>query len=708
MRKRVIKALYRSGTIFVILLIVILVKQDMTAAGWMHSLVINLADAELTLVGEDEGDWAAYFASPAGDVNGDGLGDAFIGAPMAGEKVCPYPLNPDGSCPGLAKGQGVAYLVLGRTEELPSGPVSLADAEASFLGCEISSMTARQLYTAGDVNGDGFDDLLISGWKCGENFTGIAYLFLGRQDVSEWGRFFPVAQADASFLGENEKDFLSYYVSTAGDINGDGYDDFLITSTHYDIPGDPPVTDAGKVYLMLGRENPNWGNNYDLSNADASFLGSQEGDRIGRSAVGVGDVNGDGYDDILIGAKSSDTGGIDAGENYLFLGRATQNDPNYDPVNKPWWGNNFPVGNADASFIGEAEYDESGRRVANAGDVNGDGLSDMLMQAALNDYAGPDAGIAYLVLGREAADWGKGFSLSNADASFIGEDRRDQAGRRLSGAGDVNDDGYDDFLIGAPHFSEEDGVPDSDDTPPITDGRAYLIFGRPEADWGLYYPLSLADVIHIGKPDVGVAGYDIAWLDDFNGDQIDDYLIAAYGGRNNWSVPGEAYVILGSATPKPVQFLPDLPMITPNKWQRFTGEYWDPNSWSDIEVAELVLEETGNSGKGIKVRYIQSNNELFLWDSVGSDWVGPCIVGTPGILDNGKFHLDCQGSSILNDDEHVLRVMWRGRWINNIGFSQTFLTYLRSIDEKGNDSQYWDFGIWGIPPNQLFLPAVLK
>jgi hypothetical protein len=701
------KKAYQLGLLCIVLLLSLVGTVNDSTAYWQHTLFIDLEDADLTLAGEDEGDWTGYFASPAGDVNGDGLGDALVGAPMAGNKECPYPEEPDGSCPGLAKGEGVGYLVLGK----PGGgwspnPLNLADADASFLGCEVTSMTARQLYTAGDVNGDGFDDILISGWKCADDYRGLAYLFLGRADVNFWGHYYSVDNADAIFVGECTQDFLSYYVSTAGDVNGDGYDDFLISSTHYDLPLDPSdpcdldesLHDPGKVYLILGRASANWGKNFNLANADASFIGLQDGDRIGRSQTGVGDVNGDGYDDFLIGAKSSDTGGVDAGENYLFLGRADVGT----------WGQNRSVSFADASFVGEEPGDESGRRVAAAGDVNGDGLDDMLMQSALNDYAGPDAGIAYLVLGRASANWGTAFPLANADASFTGEVRRDQAARRLSGAGDVNGDGYDDFLIGAPHFSDNEEGGEGEPELPGFNGRSYLIYGRPAVDWGLYYPLSQADVIHVGKPEVGVAGYDNAWLDDFNGDGIDDYMIAAYGGRNNWTVAGEAYVVLGSATPQPMQFLPDYHEVI-YTWQRFTGEFWEPNGWADIKNAELVLEDISANGMGFRVSYDHATNAIRLRNSSGSSWIGPCTAGSANILENEVLQLDCKQSGIKHDENHVMRMMWRIRWKpQSTSTKPVFNVKLLAKDLSGNDSGYVNFGEWGNLPVQVFMPVLFR
>lgn len=673
-------------------------------AGWDQPLVISLEKADMTLVGEDNGDWAGYFASPAGDVNGDGLGDILVGAPMAGIKECPYPLEPDGSCSGLPKGQGVAYLVLGRpSQDWSSNSVNLADADASFLGCDTYSMTARQLYTAGDVNGDGYDDLLVSGWKCGENYTGKAYLILGRPDVDQWGRYFPIEQVDASFLGENEWDFLSYYVSTAGDINADGYDDMLITSTHYDITGTQIITDVGKVYLVLGKEAANWGADFPLAQADATFLGEAEGDRLGRSVTGVGDVNGDGYDDFLLGSISSDYGGEDAGQNYLFLGRPAEGDPAYDPT-RPWWGLDYSVAGADASFVGEAEGDETGRRVSWAGDVNGDGLSDFLMGAALNDHTDLDAGIAHLILGRQEADWGMHFPLADADASFVGEKRRDQAGRRHSGVGDINNDGYDDFIIGAPHNSRAG----------FSAGSAYVIYGRPTADWGSYYPLAQADIIYEGKADIGVAGYDQGWLGDFDGDGIDDYFIAAFGGRNNEEVPGEVYLLLGNATPRLVNFAPGTPAGTVRKWHTFRGEYWEPNGPQDFDRVQLTLGRKSTTDlKGLSVSYVAQpgmEQGLYLRDSGNPGWLGPCAPGEPGRLDNGVVELDCEGSRVKADGSPTLQVTWRARWHELITVPRVFTAYLRAVDLAGNDTEFVTFGTWTLLPktNPVMLPLIMK
>jgi hypothetical protein len=181
-------------------------------------------------------------------------------------------------------------------------------------------------------------------------------------------------------------------------------------------------------------------------------------DYSGDSVASAGDVNGDGRDDFLIGASGDDDGGSWAGQTYLILGRAAAD-----------WSMDFDLSNADASFWGEDAGDYSGISVASAGDVNGDGLDDFLIGAHNDEDGGAEAGQTYLILGRAAADWGMDFDLSNADASFWGEDAGDYSGHSVASAGDVNGDGLDDFLIGA--YADEDGG--------VYAGQTYLLLGTP-------------------------------------------------------------------------------------------------------------------------------------------------------------------------------------------------------------------------------------
>ena len=164
-------------------------------------------------------------------------------------------------------------------------------------------------------------------------------------------------------------------------MNGDGYDDILIASKH----DDENAVQAGQTYLILGKAS-GWARDTDLNSSDASFLGEYICDYSGCSVSGTGDVNNDGYDDILIGAMDSGDGCFDGGQTYLILGRATG------------WAMNTNLSTSDASFLGEEKYEWSGDPVAFAGDVSGDGLDDILICARNYESGHLQGSQVYLIL----------------------------------------------------------------------------------------------------------------------------------------------------------------------------------------------------------------------------------------------------------------------------------------------------------------------
>jgi hypothetical protein len=246
-----------------------------------------------------------------------------------------------------------------------------------------------------------------------------------------------------------------------GDVDGDGLADLMIGAPFSDLGG----VDAGKAYLILGRAAADWGMDYPLAQADASFVGEAAGDQLGRRVSGAGDVDGDGYADFLLGASYNDQAAVDAGKAYLFLGKPGAG-----------WGRDHPVAQADASFLGENEGDQAGRRVSEAGDLNHDGFSDLLVSAPHNSRSAPEAGAAYLLYGRAAADWGQGYSLSEADIIYVGEADGDHAGYDAAPLGDMDGDGIDDLVLGA--YGADVNGPQS--------GETYVILSHRHA---VYMPL---------------------------------------------------------------------------------------------------------------------------------------------------------------------------------------------------------------------------
>ena len=372
---------------------------------------------------------------------------------------------------------------------------------------------------AGDVNGDGFGDVLVGAENddAGNIQAGQAYLILGRG--VGWPPILGLDQSDASFPGEGLNDFAGTSVAGAGDVDGDGLDDFLIGA----FKNGEAATQAGQTYLILGRES-GWARNTPLETADASFHGEDSGDWSGHHVAMVPDVNGDGLDDVLIGAYGNEEAGAMAGQTYLVLGRANG------------WAPDESLAAADASWLGEAEGDQSGQAVAGAGDFNGDGLGDLLVGAPLNAEAGHEAGQAYLVLGRDTG-WALDTSLAGADASFLGEEVSAWAGSSVAGVGDVDGDGFDDILFGAPRAN--DGGTQA--------GKVYLVFGR-STGWSPDTPLSDADAAFVGEASSDNAGVALAGAGDVDGDGFADLLIGAGSNSEAGNDAGQAYLIFGKAT----------------------------------------------------------------------------------------------------------------------------------------------------------------
>ncbi|ADJ27938.1 integrin alpha [Nitrosococcus watsonii] len=403
---------------------------------------------------------------------------------------------------------------------------------------------------AGDMNGDGFDDLVIGAPDASPNGVsgaGQSYVVFGTS-----GRF--PASLDLSTLdggngfivnGIAAFDGSGRSVSGAGDINGDGFDDLVIGAPDASPDG---VSGAGQSYVVFGTSG-GFPVSLDLSTLDGGngFIinGVAAADHSGRSVSGAGDVNGDGFDDLVIGAPSADPNGSRSGQSYVVFGTNT----------------GFPAaleltaldGSNGFALNGIAAFDGSGWSVSGAGDVNGDGFDDLVIgaPAAGSPFAPPfrphgsGSGQSYVVFGTgggfpaavelSALDGSNGFSL-NGIAAY------DNAGSSVSGAGDVNGDGFDDLVIGAPTAS-----PSGDYS-----GQSYVVFGT-----GGRFPAALERFALDGSNGFalnGIAAFDLSGRSvggagDVNGDGFDDIVIGAPGADpNGVSGAGQSYMVFGTNT----------------------------------------------------------------------------------------------------------------------------------------------------------------
>ena len=470
----------------------------------------SLAFAEYSFWGENESDYAGAELSGAGDVDGDGLADLLV--------------NAYGSDDG-GEDAGKVYLILGASLGTTS-TIDLSLADYTFVG-ENAEDGLQAVSSAGDVDGDGLDDLLMSSVRNGDNgeYAGKAYLVFGASLGST--AEIDLSDADYSFLGDAAWDFAGTFVSGAGDVDGDGLDDLLVGA----FLSDAMATDAGLACLFLGG-SLGVTTEMDLSSADYCFLGENENDYAGSAGAGAGDVDGDGLDDIIVTAVYNDDGGTSAGKAYLILGSSLGATSDIE------------LSDADYSFVGEYGGDTAGGSVAGVGDVDGDGLDDILVGAYGNDDNGSYAGKAYLVLGASLGSTDT-LSLSDADYSFIGVDESHWTGHALSGAGDVDGDGLDDLVIGAWGYMDDELADTLEDDDIYRDrfGAAYLILA---SSLGSTPEIELLDAEYVfkGEGPQHYAGCAVAGAGDVDGDGLDDLFIGARLYDEVETSAGKAYLIL--------------------------------------------------------------------------------------------------------------------------------------------------------------------
>ncbi|MEO0216562.1 MAG: FG-GAP-like repeat-containing protein [candidate division WOR-3 bacterium] len=347
---------------------------------------------------------------------------------------------------------------------------------------------------AGDINGDGYQDVLIGapGYDAGFQDVGAAYLYYGSASG---------LSNTAYWIGQSNQANAHYgnSLSCAGDVNGDGYSDVIVGAPDYDNG----QTDEGMAFVYYGSPyglptSPNWTGE---SNQASAYYGI--------SVSTAGDVNGDGYSDVIIGAHYYDGGQTNEGRVYVYHGSASglATSPN-------WTGQS---NQADAHY---------GTSVACAGDVNGDGYSDVIIGIPEFDNNETDEGRAYVYHGSASGlstlpTWSAEPNVSNA--SF---------GRSVATAGDINGDGYADVIVGAPLYTNGQG----------DEGAAFVYHGSASG-------LSTAPMwTNEANQNNAYFGFSVSTAGDVNGDGYADVIVGAPFYTNGQDYEGAAFVYHGSAS----------------------------------------------------------------------------------------------------------------------------------------------------------------
>jgi len=445
--------------------------------------------ADVIFTGEEAGDYFGEQVAAAGDVNNDGFADIMVSAPRndsdaedAGRVYIFYGANPmdthadiiiGGKYPDVSFGRMICPagdinndnfddLLIGTYENLALffGGDTMNDEASIVLLSESTGGYISGVAGKGDYNNDGYADVITGQPNSDKNGddAGCVALFYGSQQMD--------VSADVLFYGEPADEYFGSRVSAAGDLNHDGYADIIIGAPEAEIGG----SSVGCAYIYFG--------GVDLdANPDVIIPGNIAHGNWGRSISAAGDVNKDGFSDVIVG-------GFNAGEVAIYLG------------------NNAMDSLADFTFSTGKWGDGFGGCVAGAGDLNQDGFDDVIIGASCDYSNGTHTGCAYIYFG--------GNSIANTpDLILVGEAEFNNFGERVASAGDVNNDGYPDVIVGAPGY--ELGGEDV--------GRVYIFYGGHDMN-------AEPDVIITGK-DHQHCGSIIAPAGDINNDGYADIIIAS-------------------------------------------------------------------------------------------------------------------------------------------------------------------------------------
>jgi hypothetical protein len=602
--------------------------------------------AGFKIIGARPYDQSGYSVSGGFDINGDRLSDVIVGA-----------YSYDGPSEDRNDG-GAAYVIFGHPTATPFTDIDLEALPSSqgfsMYGGATDENFGRCVGSAGDFNGDGVDDIIVSapqGSPQSREYAGIVYVIFGKKNLVNLDMLdFTSSAAGLVILGEVASDQFGWSVSGGTDVNGDRIDDVVVGSLH--LTG-PPATSPSNTYVIYGRTAaPTADINLRLGLGSANgfkITSGATGDGNGRAASMAGDFDGDGVGDLVTGAVTSSQARSFAGAAFLIYGEAAVSPPTTQPTISPTappaaapstpptlTPTTQPTAQPVASSTSDLDLgkwkkpsqglqisgatadDRLGKSVASAGDINGDGHDDLIIGANEGSPQSRDmAGLVTVVFGQNGRTTSTVDTIQLAPSvgfKVLGKAAVDWLGFSVSGAGDVNEDGIDDFIMGAPQFD-----------PPSRDsaGAAVVIFGKR----GTWADIDLASFTSgsagfwiLGAATGDQLGYSVSGAGDVNGDGADDVIVgASTASPADRSRAGACYVLFGHS---------------------------NATAFTDIDLVNFQSGQTGFRIRGARARDSLGTTVSGAFD-INDDGYSDVLVGANSYDGTASDRVDCGAAYVI-------------------------------------------------------------